>query len=389
VSWFSRIFAVKPTVVVWQSGATTPTVDPSTLPAVVRAVQLLSSDIARLPVRVERADGSIVEDHPVAQLLTRDASRWQSGFDFRRFVTSCALTSGNGLALIRRSSDGAVAELQPIPVGAARAQWTDDGVEYLIKDVKLAADQVVHLGAYPDLLFPAWFVSPLDAAAHAMQLAADQDAAHSALVKTGSTGKISLSHPGAMSDQAVESIRNAWQTMHATPDGASRPLILREGMKAERISQETSTSNLESRRFSVQEIARAFMVPPEMLFQQGGGALASQAETARAYVDGGLAMWVAAWSAEIERKLLAPGERLRFDVDVLLRGNLKDSGASLSKLVLGGIMAPNDARRRLGLPPIEGLDEPKLVMPGGASAGVGMGVGREEGEEEGESDEDA
>ncbi len=389
MSWFSRIFAVKPTVVVWQSGATTPTVDPSTLPAVVRAVQLLSSDIARLPVRVERADGSIVEDHPVAQLLTRDASRWQSGFDFRRFVTSCALTSGNGLALIRRSSDGAVAELQPIPVGAARAQWTDDGVEYLIKDVKLAADQVVHLGAYPDLLFPAWFVSPLDAAAHAMQLAADQDAAHSALVKTGSTGKISLSHPGAMSDQAVESIRNAWQTMHATPDGASRPLILREGMKAERISQETSTSNLESRRFSVQEIARAFMVPPEMLFQQGGGALASQAETARAYVDGGLAMWVAAWSAEIERKLLAPGERLRFDVDVLLRGNLKDSGASLSKLVLGGIMAPNDARRRLGLPPIEGLDEPKLVMPGGASAGVGMGVGREEGEEEGESDEDA
>ena len=382
MSWFSRIFAVKPTVVVWQSGATTPTVDPSTLPAVVRAIQLLSSDIARLPVHVVRADGSIIDGHPVAQMLTRDASRWQSGFDFRRFVTSCALTSGNGLALIRRAGDGTVAELQPIPVGAARAQWTDEGVEYLIKDVKLAADQVVHVGAYPDLLFPAWFVSPLDAAAHAMQLAADQDAAHSALVKTGSTGKISLSHPGAMSDQAVQAIRDAWQTMHATPDGASRPLILREGMKAERISQETSTSNLESRRYSIQEIARAFMVPPEMLFQQGGGALASQAETARAYVDGGLALWTSAWAAEIERKLLAPGERLHFDVDVLLRGNLKDAGQSLSKLVLGGVMSPNDARRRLGLPPVAGMDQPTLAMPGGASAAVGP-------DNDGEEQEDA
>jgi HK97 family phage portal protein len=370
-SWFSRIFAVKPTVVVWQNGTTASNVSPATLPAVVRAVQLLASDIARLPVRIERADGSVIDGHPVAQLLSRDASRWQSGFDFRRFVTGCALTSGNGLALIRRANDGTVAELQPIPDGAATAQFTDEGVEYRIKDVKLAADQVVHIGAYPDLDFPAWFVSPLDACAPAMQLAADQDAAHSALVKTGSTGKISLSHPGAMSDQAVQAIRDAWQTMHAQPDGASRPLILREGMKAERISQETSTSNLESRRFSVQEIARAFGIPPEMLFQQGGGALASQSETARAYVDGGLSLWASVWSAEIERKLLQPGEYLRFDTDVLLRGNLRDAGMAFSKLVLAGVMSPNDARRRLGLYPIDGLDEPKVSMPGGAAAATG------------------
>ena len=370
-SWFSRIFAVKPTVVVWQNGTTAATVNPSTLPAVVRAVQLLASDIARLPVRVERADGSVIDGHPVAQLLSREASRWQSGFDFRRFVTGCALTSGNGLALIRRSSDGTVAELQPIPDGAASAQFTDEGVEYRIKDVKLTADQVVHIGAYPDLDFPAWFVSPLDATAPAMQLAADQDAAHSALVKTGSTGKISLSHPGAMSDQAVQAIRDAWQTMHAQADGASRPLILREGMKAERISQETSATMIESRRFSVQEIARAFGVPPEMLFQQGGGALSSQAETARAYADGAMAAWASAWESELTRKLCRPGERVRFDLTPITRGNLRDQGMAYSKLVLAGILSPNDARHALGLPPVAGMDIPSVSMPGGAAAQTG------------------
>ena len=100
-------------------------------------------------------------------------------------------------------------------------------------------------------------------------------------------------------------------------------------------------------------------------------ALASQSETARAYVDGGLSLWTSVWSAEIERKLLAPGEHLRFDTDVLLRGNLRDAGMAFSKLVLAGVMAPNDARRRLGLPPIAGLDQPEVTMPGGAAAATG------------------
>jgi HK97 family phage portal protein len=208
----------------------------------------------------------------------------------------------------------------------------------------------------------------MDACAYAMRLAADQESAHSALVKTGSMGKIAIRHPGALADESVEAIRNAWQTMHATADGASRPLILREGMTAERISQETSTSSIDSRRFSVQEIGRAFGVPPEMLFQQGGGALSSQAETARAYADGAISAWATAWEAELTRKLCAPGEYATVDTRPITRGSLKDQGTSWSKLVLAGIASPNDARLAIGLPPLVGYDTPTVSMPGGAAA---------------------
>jgi HK97 family phage portal protein len=303
-------------------------------------------------------------------LMNREASRWQSGYEFRRYTTSVALTHGNGLALIRRSSDGAIAELQPIPADAMSGEVTDDGVIYRIGSTVLNQDQILHVGCYPDHLNPCWFRSPLEMARHAMQLAADEDGAHASLVKTGSMGKIAISHPGAMSDQTVQAIRDAWMTMHATADGASRPLILREGMKAEKISQETSSSMLESRRFSVQEIARAFGVPPEMLFQQGGGALSSQAETARAYADGAIAAWASAWESELQRKLCAPGERVHIDTTPITRGNLRDQGMAFSKLVLAGIMSPNDARHYLGLPPIDGLDTPTVSMPGGASGAV-------------------
>jgi HK97 family phage portal protein len=258
-----------------------------------------------------------------------------------------------------------------VPADAFLGELTEEGMTYRLNDTTLQADQLLHLGCYPDPRQPCWFRSPIDAAKPAFELTADQDAAHAALVKTGSMGKVAIMHPGAMSDQTVEAIRNAWSTMHATADGASRPLILREGMKAERISQETSSSVLESRRFSVQEIARAYGVPPEMLFQQGGGALASQAETARAYSDGAIALWASAWESELTRKLCRPGERVKFDISPITRGSLRDQGMSYSKLVLAGVMSPNDARHMLGLPPVAGLDTPTVSMPGGSAAEVG------------------
>jgi HK97 family phage portal protein len=336
----------------------------SSLPSVVRAVQLISSDIARLPFNIVDSAGQLV-DSPITQLMTRDASRWQSGYEFRRYITACALDSGNGLALIRRDSSGEVAELQPLPTNSISSEITEDGVVYKLAGTTLTSDQVLHLGCYPDPLRPDWFIGPLDAARAAFNLAADQDAAHSALIRSG--GKIAISHPGAMSDQTVQAIRDAWQTMHANADGASRPLILREGMKAEKISESTTTS-LESRRFSVVEVARAYSIPPEMLYQSAGQT-SNQVETARAYVDGALNMWVTAWESEITRKLCRPGQHARLDVDVLLRGNMKDAGIALSKLVLAGILSQNDARKRLGVPPIleDSFNMPMVSMPGGMS----------------------
>lgn len=368
---FSRFFGFRSGVAIYTRPEPIVAAPVDALPAVVRATQLISADIARLEVLVYDNEGQVISDHPVSMLLNREASRWQSGYEFRRYTTAVALTHGNGLALIRRSSDGSVAELQPVPADAMSGEITEDGVVYRIGQTRLNGDQVVHVGCYPDHLNPCWFRSPLDAARHAMQLAADEDGAHAALVKTGSMGKIAISHPGAMSDQTVQAIRDAWMTMHATADGASRPLILREGMKAEKISQETSSSMLESRRFSVQEIARAFGVPPEMLFQQGGGALTSQSETARAYADGAIAAWASAWESELTRKLCRPGETVKIDTTPIVRGNLRDQGMAFSKLVMAGVMSPNDARHYLGLPPVAGLDEPKVSMPGGNSAAVG------------------
>jgi hypothetical protein len=52
---------------------------------------------------------------------------------------------------------------------------------------------------------------------------------------------------------------------------------------------------------------------------------------------------------------------------------MRDAGMALSKLVLAGILSPNDGRKRMGLPPIEGeqFEIPSVSMPGGMSATQG------------------
>lgn len=364
-TFWQRVFGFRSNgaFVVTLPGATPTMPLPECLPSVVRAIQLLSTDIARLPKMVVDADGNAVES-PIGDLLNREASRWQSGYDFTRFLTASALECGNGIAIIRRDGQGEVVELQPCPRGVAQMQMIESGPIYRFTDSTLDSSQVLHIGAFPDLSNPCWYMSPLDAAPYAMQLACEEDAAHLSLVRTGGTGKTSLSHPGAMSDETVQSMREAWKTMHVSADAASRPLILREGMTAAALAKDPVLAMIESRKFSVQEVARAFGVPPEMLYQQGGGALASQVETARAYVDGGLAQWIAAWESEVTRKLLPPGQRLVIDTKPLLRGNLRDQGMALSKLTLAGVMTPNDARDVMDLPAHEEGDELKAMMPG-------------------------
>ncbi len=162
---FARFFGFKSGVAIYTRPEPIVASPADAIPAVVRATNLISADIARLPVSVYDSEGQEIVGHPVEMLLNRDASRWQSGYEFRRYTTSVALTHGNGIALIRRGSDGEIAELQPVPADAMSGEITEEGVQYRIGSLVMNADQVLHIGAYPDQLNPCWYRSPLDVAA--------------------------------------------------------------------------------------------------------------------------------------------------------------------------------------------------------------------------------
>jgi hypothetical protein len=98
------------------------------------------------------------------------------------------------------------------------------------------------------------------------------------------------------------------------------------------------------------------------LLGQGEGR--SQPEVAQAYVTHCLAPFCAGIDAEFSRKLLPPGERITTDLVPITQGDFRTAGKAYAALVGIGVLAPNDARVRLGLPRIAGLDDPAPVISG-------------------------
>ena len=83
MSLFARFMGFRSATVVYARPEPLATPAINSLPAVVRATQLISADLARLPFSIIDASGNAV-DSPITQLMTREASRWQSGYEFRR-----------------------------------------------------------------------------------------------------------------------------------------------------------------------------------------------------------------------------------------------------------------------------------------------------------------
>jgi phage portal protein BeeE len=111
--------------------------------------------------------------------------------------------------------------------------------------------------------------------------------------------------------------------------------------------------------FSVSEVCRLFCVPEPLL--QIGQRLPSDMSTyVTTFAIQALAPLVNAIEAEFDHSVLPAGMHLALDMSGLLRGNYSAVVAALATATQSGITTPNDARRALGLPPLEGGDVLRL-----------------------------
>jgi len=194
--------------------------------------------------------------------------------------------------------------------------------------------------------------------AGALSLSILQERVATSLAESGRVGKISITHPGTLSTTAKLDLISGYISKHITPEGATRPLVLDEGVRVERVGDGALPGLLDDRKFQVMEIARALGIPPQMLYQSDAGALSSQVEMQRQYVDGTVAGWCDRFATSLSSKILPQGMRLKFDYSKLMRGNLRDISSALRDLSATGALTIDDAREMLGLAYVDGGDKP-------------------------------
>jgi HK97 family phage portal protein len=174
-----------------------------------------------------------------------------------------------------------------------------------------------------------------------------------------------LSMEGTLKDDQYKQLRGWLEQEHSGARNSGRPMIIDRSAKWLQMSMSSvDAQTAEQRRYQVEEICRAMRVMPIMVGHADKTATYASAEQMfLAHLVHTLSPWYERIEQEIDTFLLtdadsAGGLYAKFIEEGLLRGALKDTAEYLQKMTGAGIMTRNEARAKLDMNPIDGLDDP-------------------------------
>jgi HK97 family phage portal protein len=352
------------------SGVSVSTHSGLTYSAVWRGVNLISRDVAKIPLIVYRRVGEGKEratDHPAYKLLKRSPNAYTNQFHFRQTLTAHALFTGrgNGYAYIIRNGAGDPIELLLLnPNSTYPVRY--NGVLWYVTEIenaglrKLNPQDVLHIkGLGYDGLVGYDIVSYMK---ETLGLGLGIRKFGSVFFKNGASLNVVLERPAdapRLSEEAERNLRDSFDKIHAGLDNAHRTSVLQEGTKASILGIDAQKSQLlELRQFEIREIANFLGLPPHKLGDTTRTAFASLEQENQSYLDDALDGWLCNWEAECTEKLLREDEKendthfIEFVREAVVRLDFKTLVEGLVQEVNNGLLCADEARSILNRGPI-------------------------------------
>ena len=319
---------------------------------VYAAVRLLSDTISTLPADTfQRVDGARLPFSPKPAWVDNPDSG-TSREDHIAQVMVSLLIDGNAFVRVYRASSGgntglvsALVVLDPTKVDVYRN--ADGEVFYRFEDrINLSADEIIHI---TELKKPGELrgMSRIEQVKDTLGIAAALDEFSARFFGSGSTTSGILEMASTLTKEQAVQLKETFEATHRGVNRSHRVGVLGGGAKfvATQVEPEKAQM-LESRRFAVEEVARAFRVPQHMLQVSGTGvqSYASNEQNAIQFAVYTLRPYVAKLESAYSR-LLPGGAFLRFNMDGLLRGDLGSRYSAYSTALQSGFMSINDVRR--------------------------------------------
>lgn len=324
------------------------------VPAVACAVSLISETTGTIPVKLyDRKDKSALTDHPAHRLVHDEANPWTSAQALREALTADALLTGNGYALVTRGSTDQPLEMHRLDPAKVQPRQEPDGEPFYL----VSYDQGQKRHPFTDILHVQAFggVAPINLAREAIALALSFEGHIGAVFANGGRPSGVIKAQKSMDAEAKKKLAASWFNTHGGKNAGSTAL-LDEGMDYQPLSMTLAdTQFAENRLEQIREIARAFRVPPTMLFELSRGTWSNTEEMARQFYSITLKPWLTQWTWAYARCLLTPKERTNFYVefvtDDLLTTDTAARAAAYGQYRSMGAMTANEVRAGLNLPP--------------------------------------
>lgn len=343
-------------------GDLTPEGNAMALGSFYACVTLLADTIASLSINAYTQNGQVQRlIDPQPRLLQDSPYPELTWFDWLwMFMESLAIT-GNGFGYVTgRGPEGEVTGIMPVHPYVMNVEiprndgfpWPDP--IYRVDGFRVRNEDVVHIKRYPIAGF-ALGMSPIQKAASAvgLGLAAERYGLHYFRDSANPSSVLESELP--LTDDQVKQAQQQWIS---TNHGRRRPAIMSGGLKWRPISISPNESQfLETRQHQRSEIAMWFRIPPHMI---GDTAKSTSWGTGIEQQSIGFVTYtLRPWLTCIEQvitALLPKGQFAKFNIDGLLRGDVKARWEAYTLGRNSGVYSVNDIRAMEDLPPIDDGD---------------------------------
>jgi len=340
----------------------------TSLSGVYAATRVYTDAISSLPIHVMKEGKDRKEklfNHPVRTLL-KNPNQLMTSSVWRQIAIPHILLWGNSYNLIEFEKGGSFRPKAILPVHPKNVQKVeiqrgvlvyhialDDGEKFVVDQ-----SQMLHFRCQGDNLMGK---SVIDVARDNLGAAKATDDFGGAFYRNSASLNGVLTTDVSLNDKAYENIKKSWDKAHKGVNNANSTAILEQGLKYQSITMSPENAQfLETKRFAIEDIARWFKLPPHTIADLSHATFTNIDAQDLNLVKHSILPLVVMMEQEIDRKLFREQEKqttyVKFNLEGLLRGDIKTRFEAYKIGIQNGFMTLNEARAKEDMNPMEGLD---------------------------------
>jgi len=322
-------------------------------------VRILSNGVSQLPLKAYRQKGEIrkaVAPQPALLQSPYPGITWNN---WKWMLMQSLTVTGNAFGYVTDRTDKgqptAILPVHPdsVSVDPNEGDWTAPA--YMIGGKRVNSADVFHVKAYPTAGCPI-SLSPVELAASSLDLSQAAERYGLRWFKDSANPSGILTTDANLTDVQVKQEMKRWVMTHGA--GRRYPAVMGGGLKWQPISITPEESQfLATRKHQKTDIAMMFGIPPHMLSDTEGSSMwgTGVEQMSIGFVVYTLAPWLVCIE-EAFNQILPKGQFVKFNVDALLRGDLKSRYEAHAIAWQNGWISDNEIRAYEEREPIEGGD---------------------------------
>ena len=341
-----------------------------TLTAVWCAIRLLAESVSSLPISVytKQANGDKLEDtkSPIYKLVKFKPNYYQNKITFFEFIMLSICTEGNSYVQIVRNNSGTPVQLICLDPSNVTVVVNNNELFYQVDGgAVLDSSDMLHFKTITDDGVTG--LSPIDQCAKALNWGVSLETFGETFFSNGAKPSSILQTDRALSDTALQRLKTSFNSNYGKLKNSNSTIVLEEGLTFKPISISPEQAQfLSSRQFSIEEVARIFNCPPHMLKDLSKSSFNNIEMQSQEFVTYTLMPYITRIEQEMNLKLFRTNELgktfVEFNVNGLLRGDVKSRTEAYKTAITNGYMSINEVRQKENMNSIEGGDKHFMQM---------------------------